>query len=146
MREGVSTGTLRCEREEPNYLAPSYRWAIVRDALKAASLSTGNRRHPSSTGWEHDYGKPIPGDTCAGQYRTVNRWYERDQYDRDALIIVAWGSRSRTAIEQAVGTTRTDPRWNRQLGDLLEVVGSPRWPLNYLRSHAAARDTARAGN
>ncbi len=137
LREAATTGTQLCGTGEPRYLAPAYRWAIVADALKTASRSTGNGRHPSSDDWERDYGQPIPGDTCARQYSTVKRWYDRDQHDRDALTIIAWGTRPRSAIEQAAGTTRTDAQWNRQLGDLLEAVGSPRWPLNYLRSHAA---------
>jgi hypothetical protein len=146
LREAVTNGKRLCGTGESRYLAPAYRWAIVADALKTASRSTGTGRHPSSSDWERDYGQPIPGDTCARQYAAVKRWYDRDQHDHDALTIIAWGTRPRSAIEQTAGTTRTDPQWNRQLADLLDAVGSPRWPLNYLRRHATARQMAWTGN
>jgi hypothetical protein len=143
MREGATTRTRLCDTSEPQYLAPAYRWAIVRDALKAAYRGTGKgERHPSSGDWERQYGRPIPGDTCTRQYEAVNRWYGRDQQDLDALAVIAWGTRPRTAIEQAAGTTRTDQQWNRQLGDLLDALGNPGWPRNYLRRNTADRQTA----
>jgi hypothetical protein len=147
MREAATTSARLCETGEPRYLAPAYRWAIVRDALKTARRDTSTGRHPSSDNWARDYGQPIPGDTCARQYAAVDRWYGRDQHDHHALTVIAWGTRPHSAIEQAAGTTRTDQEWNRQLGDLLDAVGAPRWPLNYLRSHAnGARQPARTGS
>lgn len=146
LREAAATGNRPCGTGEPRYLAPAYRWAIVADALKTASRGTGNGRHPSSGDWERDYGQPVPGDSCARQYSIVKRWYDRDQHDHDALTIIAWGTRPRSAIEQAAGATRADSLWNRQLADLLDAVGSPRWPLNYLRRNATARQLAGTGS
>ena len=37
MRQVISDGTPGCAAEEPQYLAPSYRWALVRDALRSAA-------------------------------------------------------------------------------------------------------------
>jgi len=145
MRESVTTGRWLCERDEPRYLAPAYQWAIVHDALKLAYRGTGQGRHPQSADWERQYGQVIPGDTCARQFGTVNRWYDRDQQNRDALTAIAWGTRTRTAIEQAVGTTRSDEQWNRRLTDLLEAFGNPRWPHNYLRRRAPVHQSAGVG-
>jgi uncharacterized protein len=145
MREGVATGGWLCDHDEPQYLAPAYQWAIIHDALKLAYRGTSTGRHPQSEEWERQYGQPIPGDSCARQFGIVKHWSERAQQDRDTLAIIAWGSRSRSAIEQAVGVTRDDEQWNRRFSDSLEALGSPRWPGNYLRRQALVRQSAGAG-
>jgi hypothetical protein len=145
MREGVATGEWLCEHDEPQYLAPAYQWSVIHDALRLAYRGTSTGRHPQSEEWELRYGLPIPGDTCARQFSTVKRRSERAQQDHDALAIIAWGSRARSAIEQAVGTTRDDEQWNGRFGDSLEAFGSPRWPSNYLRRQALVRQPTGAG-
>jgi hypothetical protein len=144
MRESVTTERWLCDREEPQYLAPAYQWAIVHDALELAYRGASTDRHPDSYDWERQYGQPIPGDTCTLQFGAVSRWYDRDQQDRYAITSIAWGTRPRTAIEQAVGLTRDDEQWNQRLSDLLEALGSPRWPCNYLRHQAPARQSVGA--
>ena len=56
--------------------------------------------------------------------------------DRDALTIIAWGTRTPTAIEQTAGTTRSSEDWPQQLDAIIEPFDSPRWPANYLRRYA----------
>jgi uncharacterized protein len=140
MRQAAADGTPGCAAEEPQYLAPPYRWALIRDALRAAGPGEG--RHPRSGEWEDAYGQPVPGRTAAQQARTVARWAARDQRDSRAVAAVIWGTRPRPAIEQAVGCQAGDPGWAAQLAEMLTAFARTPWPRALLRrtpprSHAA---------
>jgi hypothetical protein len=138
MRQALAGGTLTCQDEEPQYLAPPYRWAPVRDALKPASRSGAAGRHPRSGEWEHTYGQPVPGGTASQQLRTVSRWYARDQRDAQVIITIIWGVRPHTAIEQAVGTRVGHDDWPAQLTEALGAFTQLAWPRNLLRRPTAA--------
>jgi hypothetical protein len=131
MRRAVADGTPGCVAEEPQYLAPPYRWALVRDALRAAAPGEG--RHPRSGEWEDAYGQRVPGRTAAQQARTVARWVARDQRDPRAVAAVIWGTRPRPAIEQAVGCQAGDPGWPAQLAEMLTAFARSPWPRALLR-------------
>ncbi|MCW2930964.1 MAG: hypothetical protein JWM19_1926 [Actinomycetia bacterium] len=142
MRQAVSDGTRACEPEEPLYLAPSYRWALVRDVLRAGG--DGEGRHPRSGEWERAYGTPIPGATGKDQLTAVTRWYARDQRDAQAVATVIWGTRPRTAIEQAVGCRAGDPGWPALLAGMLAAFTRTPWPRALLRrSPPRARATGK---
>jgi hypothetical protein len=57
-----------CERNEPQWLAPPYQWALVLDSLR-----TRHRRDPEAgpdprtAEWEAAYSRAIPGQSCADQ-------------------------------------------------------------------------------
>ena len=131
MRQAVADGTPGCAAEEPQYLAPPYRWALVRDALRTAVPGAG--RHPRSGEWERAYGQPVPGRTAAQQARTVARWHARDQRDTQGVAAVIWGARPRPAIEQAVGCRAGDPGWPAQLAETLTAFARSPWPRALLR-------------
>jgi uncharacterized protein len=134
MRRAVTDGTWLCQRAEPQYLAPAYRWALVLDALKRACRDGGHTgRHPQSREWERTYGQPIPGRDCAAQLAAVRRWHDRDQRDPALVAAVIWGIRQHTAIEQAVGTRAANDNWEHQLADTLGAFRALRWPRAYLR-------------
>ncbi len=132
MRQAISEGTRACEPEEPQYLAPPYRWALVRDVLRAADADGGGR-HPRSGEWERAYGRPVPGRTVSEQARVVTRWYARDRRDAQAVATVIWGTRPRTAIEQAVGCRADDPGWPAHLAEMLTAFARTPWPRALLR-------------
>jgi hypothetical protein len=138
MRQALAGQTLPCQNEEPQYLAPPYRWALVRDALKPASRSGAAGRHPRSGEWEHAYGQPVPGGTASQQLRTVSRWYARDQRDAQVITTIIWGVRPRAAIEQAVGTRAGHDDWPAQLAEALGTFTRLAWPRNLLRRPTAA--------
>jgi uncharacterized protein len=133
MRQAISDGTPGCAAEEPQYLALPFRWALVRDALRPVGADTDQGRHPRSEEWERTYGQPVPGRTASRQARVVTRWYARDQRDTHAVIAVIWGTRSHTAIEQAVGSRVGAPDWPAQLTDMLTAFAKTPWPLALLR-------------
>ncbi|MGH3249089.1 MAG: hypothetical protein ACRDOI_23185, partial [Trebonia sp.] len=120
-----------CAAEEPQYLAPPYRWALVRDALRTAAPGAG--RHPRSEEWERAYGQPVPGGSTAQQARAVNRRHARDQRDTLAVATVIWGTRPRTAIEQAVGCRHDDPGWRAALSEALAAFARSPWPATLLQ-------------
>jgi hypothetical protein len=132
----LAEGTRACEPEEPQYLAPPYRWALVRDALRPAHRSPPAGRHPRSSQWEREYGQPVPGATSKAQLNAVTRWYLRDQRDSQAITTSLWGSRPRSAIEQAVGTPAGSDDWPAQLAEVLEAFTRLAWPRNLLRRKA----------
>jgi hypothetical protein len=131
LRQAVAGTESGCAAEEPQYLAPPYRWALVRDVLRTAAPGTG--RHPRSEEWERTYGQPVPGGTVAQQARAVNRWHARDQRDTLAVATAIWGTRPRTAIEQAVGCRHDDPGWRAALADALTAFARSPWPATLLQ-------------
>jgi hypothetical protein len=145
MRQAVAGGTRACEPEEPQYLAPPYRWALVRDALRAACRKPGARCHPRSGEWERTYGQPVPGATSKAQLTAVTRWYLRDQRDHQATAAVLWGTRPRSAIEQAVGARAGSDDWPAQLAEALGAFTRLAWPRNLLRRPPAPASPAESG-
>ena len=133
MRQAIAEGTRACEPEEPRYLAPPYMWALVRDALRSARRSPAAGRHPRSSEWERAYGQPVPGATAKAQLNAVTRWYLRDQRDGQAVAVTLWGSRPRTAIEQAVGAHAGSDDWPAQFAEALGAFTRLQWPRNLLR-------------
>jgi hypothetical protein len=134
MRQTASGEPACAVAEEPAYLAPPYRWALVRDMLRPAYRDPDAGRHPRSAEWERDYGTPVPGATGKDQFIAVTRWYLRDQRDSRAVTVTVWGSRPRTAIEQAIGTPVGSDDWPAQLTEALEAFAPLSWPRGLLTS------------
>ena len=133
MRQAVADASWLCDREEPPYLAPPYRWVLVLEALQKACRDGQDGRHPRSREWERAYGRAIPGPDCAGQLAAVTRWHAGDQRDPAQLHAVAWGQRPAPALERAAGAKAGDPDWTERVASLLDVYVQPcRWPLDYL--------------
>jgi uncharacterized protein len=139
MRQVISDQTPECPAEEPEYLAPPFRWALARDALRSAASSPGAGRHPRSSEWEHACGQPIPGHTASQQARVVTRWYTRDQRDTRAVKTVIWGTRQHPAIEQAVGARAGNDDWLARLGEALTAFARLPWPRKLLVRPGASR-------
>jgi hypothetical protein len=142
MRQVISGGTPGCAGEEPQFLAPPYRWMLVRAALRTAP---DGARHPRSEEWERAYGEPVPGATAAQQLRVINRRYTRDQRDTQAIRIVIWGTRPRPAIEQAIGARAGNGDWPARLADALTAFARLPWPRKLLVRPDAAPGKAGAG-
>jgi uncharacterized protein len=135
MRQAVADGTWPCDREEPPYLAPSYRWVLVLEALQAARRDGQDGRHPRSADWEQAYGRGIPGPDGASQLAAVTRWHAAAQRDPAQLHAVAWGQRPGPALERAAGAKAGDHDWTERVACHLDVFVQPcRWPLDYLTS------------
>ena len=104
IRSRISRGSWLCQREEPKWLAPAYKWTLVLDALKSADRKNlGTGPHPRSSEWERTYGQAIAGDTCARQVGTVQRWYDSAQRDGWEVRAVAFGVDGVSGVERAVG-------------------------------------------
>jgi uncharacterized protein len=145
MRQVIGGRTPECAAEEPEYLAPPFRWALVRDALRSAASSAGAGRHPRSQEWEHTSGEPVPGATIARQLRAINRRYARDQRDTQAVTTVIWGTRPHPAIERAIGTQTGNDDWPARLADALTAFARLAWPPRLLTRPRAASGRVAAG-
>jgi uncharacterized protein len=134
MRAALDHGRWLCRQSEPQWLAPPYRWALVLDSLRALRhRDPAAGPHPRTSEWEAAYSRAIPGDSCASQLETVQRWYDADQRDHRQVQAVGYGTRPSGAIERAVGARATDPDWEQCLADALTAFRDCRWPLDYLR-------------
>jgi hypothetical protein len=137
MRAALDEDRWLCDRQEPQWLAPPYRWALVLDSLR-----TLHRRdpeagpHPRTPEWEVDYAHAIPGASCASQLETVQRRYDTDQRDYQQVRAVGFGTRPVSAIERAVGAHAADSDWEQRLADTLTAFPDCRWPLDHLRPAA----------
>jgi uncharacterized protein len=133
IRSRVSRGSWLCQREEPKWLAPAYKWTLVLDALKAADRKNpGAGPHPRSSEWERAYGQAITGDTCARQVGTVQRWYDGAQRDDWEMRAVAFGVDIPSDVEKAVGARAEDDDFEDRLTGYLDQFVDCRWPRLYL--------------
>jgi hypothetical protein len=137
IRSRMSRGVWLCQREEPKWLAPAYKWTLVLDAVKSFDRKTpGAGPHPRSAEWERTYGQVIVGDTCARQVGTVQRWYDAAQRDAWEVRAVAFGVDSPSAIEVAVGASAEDDDFEERLTGHLDQFVDCHWPGLYLTGHA----------
>jgi hypothetical protein len=97
----------------------------------------GGGPHPRTAEWEAAYSRGIPGQTCASQLETVQRWYDADQRSQQQLRGVAFGTRPASAIEHAFGARAGDQDWEQRLADALAAFRECRWPLDYLHPDIA---------
>ncbi|MBO0805299.1 MAG: hypothetical protein J2P25_19750, partial [Nocardiopsaceae bacterium] len=133
-------GQSRCPPEEPQWLAPACEWDGIASWLSAAVAEGVAGRHPRSEEWESVHGRTIPGDSCADQYATVSGWHDR-AWNQDARrrALTIWGHGSPSAIEDAVGSRTSSPRWRDRAGQVLdEAFDLPGWVLRYLAPRTAA--------
>jgi DNA helicase HerA-like ATPase len=133
IRARIARGSWLCQREEPKWLAPAYKWTLVLDALKAADRKNpGAGPHPRSLEWERTYGQAITGDTGARQVGTVQRWYDGAQRDGWEVRAVAFGVDGNSAVEGAVGAQAEDDDFEERLTGYLDQFVDCRWPRLYL--------------
>jgi DNA helicase HerA-like ATPase len=133
IRAGLDERRWVCDREEPHWLAPAYQWAPVVEELRLAyQADPGAPRHPRSPQWESAHGRPIPGHTCALQLETAQAWLHDAVRDRAELEIIAFGARSPSAIETALGARRGDRDFDQRLARSLDYFTDCPWPLTYL--------------
>ncbi|MEG3635654.1 ATP-binding protein [Micromonospora palythoicola] len=131
-----------CARQETGFLAHRYRWAVLRDELRAevnrAAPEAG--RSARSTEWARQYGVDVPGDTVAEQFAAVSTWFDADQRDHTAGRILAFGSRTPSVIETAVGVRRDAPSWPGRLAEAIDThFAACRWPMPLLRGENEGR-------
>jgi uncharacterized protein len=126
-----------CAREEPQWLAPAYRWALIADSLRGHERDhPGTGPHPRTTEWEAIYGRAIPGSTCAEQLRPVLRWDTAARRDQQRARTTVLGAHPRSVIEQAVGARLSDPDWDDSLTAALAEFPGTSWPLDLLKPPA----------
>ena len=133
IRSRLSRESWLCQREEPKWLAPAYKWTLVLDALKSADRKNpAAGPHPRSAEWERTYGQVIAGDTAARQVGTVQRWHDGAQRDGWEVRAVAFGVDSPASIERAAGACAVDDDFEERLTGYLEHFIDCRWPRLYL--------------
>jgi hypothetical protein len=96
MRVALDEQRWLCERREPRWLAPAYRWVLLLDDLRAHDRDhPGAGPHPSTANWEAAYARIIPGDSCDGQVQAIQRWHDTAQRDQQQTRAVALGTHQR---------------------------------------------------
>ena len=130
-----------CTEQEPQFLAPPFKWTYVREALKQAI----GGRHPDSDLWESTYGHLVPGATAVRQLQAVNRWCFKGRRDRRAVGAVVWGGCAHPVIERAVGAPADTPEWRAQLAEMLAAFATMSWPREMLNHTPVYTLTGDAG-
>jgi uncharacterized protein len=126
-----------CTREEPQWLAPAWRWALVLDSLLSHDRDhPGAGPHPRTAEWEAACGRTIPGSTCAQQLEAVRHWDAAARRDQRRVRTTLFGLHTPSAIEQAAGASASDPDWDIRLADALADFPGSHWPLDQLRPPA----------
>jgi hypothetical protein len=129
-----------CHQQEPEWLAPPYRWALALDSLRAQHRrDPESGPHPRTAEWEATFSRAIPGQNCASQLETVQRWLDTDQRNQQEVRAVGYGPRRVSAIEQAVGARAGDPDWEQCLAGALTAIQDCSWPLDLLRPAGTGR-------
>ncbi len=124
-----------CAKQEPGFLAHPYRWAVLRDDLRAeaSGAAPGAGRSARSAEWARRYGVDVPGRTLADQLAAVSTWFDTDQRDRDACRVATLGSRTPSLIETAVGVGCDALSWPDRLAETVDAhFAACRWPVRIL--------------
>ncbi|SCG66425.1 ATP-binding protein [Micromonospora halophytica] len=132
-----------CAQQETEYLAHRYRWAVLRDDLRAEvdAAPAGAGRSARSAEWARRYGVEIPGRTVREQFDAVSALFDVDQRDRAACRVVALGSRTPSLIETAVGAAYDTPSWPDRLTEAVDThFADCRWPTRVLAAGRYARE------
>jgi len=134
MRAALDEGRWACDAHEPQWLTPAWQWAGLLDELRTCDRDhPGAGPHPRTPELEARYSRAIPGRTCAEQAATVQRWHDAAQRDPDTLRAVAFGVRSPSAVERAVGARAADADWDQRLADALTDFPHSSWAPGQLR-------------
>ena len=135
MRAALDEGRWACDAHEPQWLAPAWQWAGLLDELRTWDRDHPDAGpHPRTQELEARYSRAIPGRTCAEQAAAVQRWHEAAQRDPGTLRAVAFGVRSPSAVERAVGARTTGADWDQRLADALADFPDSSWALEQLRA------------
>jgi hypothetical protein len=136
MRAAIHDQQFLCSPEEPTWVAPAYRWALVLDSLRIRERDhPGAGPHPSTAEWAGQYGRTVTGSSCVEQFATVQRW--DDQARRGHQVhLIAYGSGAPSAVEQAVGARASDPDWTQRCIAALEDFSDCPWALDVFRPPA----------
>jgi hypothetical protein len=138
MRAALGEDRWLCDRQEPQWLAPPYEWALVLDSLRALHQRDPSAGpDPRTAEWEAAYARAIPGQTCASQLEAVQRWHDAGQRGQQQVHAVAHGIRPASALEHAVGARAGDQDWGQRLADALTACRDCRWALDHLRPAAS---------
>ncbi|MEV4481406.1 ATP-binding protein [Micromonospora coxensis] len=124
-----------CAPQEIDFLAHRYRWAVLRDELRAeaAAAPADAGRSAHSAEWARRYGVEIPGRTVREQLAAVSTLFDVDQRDRTAYRGVAFGARAPSVIETAVGAEYGTPSWPERLTEAVDThFADCRWPARVL--------------
>ena len=113
------------------YPAAPYRWELVRYAL-ANDGGPFNCPHPRTAEWERQFRRRIPGMTRREQYADVEAWLETDRRNPVVRAAVAFGRRTPSAVESAIGATVDGDDWTALFETALSQFVDCDWPLIHL--------------
>jgi uncharacterized protein len=139
MRAALDEQRWLCERREPRWLAPAYRWVLLLDDLRAYDRDhPGAGPHPCTARWEAVYARAVPGGSCDGQVQAVRRWHDAAQRDQQQVRAVTFGTWQPSALEQTIGARANDPDWEQCLADALTAFPDSSWAVGQLRPAGSA--------
>jgi hypothetical protein len=143
---GQLAGATTCTKEEPEWLAPPFRWCLVWDAFKQLVRDQPDApRHPRTAEWEQRYGHRLVGENAAAQLDLVQQWYHEDEQDTQARHDVFFGTYEPSAVQQVVGVATSSTQWPARLERALANFHRARWAGRYLRNPPIEPSTPTGG-
>lgn len=131
---GLPGHSLPCDREEPQWLATPYRWAIVIEELETAVRSNPRYgAHPRTSEWNTYNKSHIPYEQCHKQLAFVQTLQDADQQDLVAILNITYGAKNRSVLEMAIGAERDSPNWSSRRDQALNNFVQCAWPSRYLK-------------
>ncbi|BCJ74516.1 hypothetical protein CS0771_40600 [Catellatospora sp. IY07-71] len=125
-----------CAADDYAHLAAVYRWVGIKAYLEEGPAD--GPRDPRTGAWERDTGRRIPGETRREQRAAVIALRDLAHADVAACDLVAYGALRPSALETALGATRTDPAWTRHVELALPVLLDAAWLPDLLSGRGPA--------
>ena len=133
IRSRMARGSWLCQREEPKWLAPAYKWTLVLDALRSADRRT---RAPARTRGARNGSGPTGRRSPAIPVHA--RWERCSDGTTGRSVTAGRCGPSRSAwtvvsgVERAVGASAEDDDFEERLTGYLDQFVDCRWPRLYL--------------
>ena len=137
-----------CPAPDSRWLARPCRWSMLLRQLEAQTAAAGAAAppHPHTALWAGQYGRTIPGSTCAEQLAAVRTWNDTawSQLSTLSRRALAFGVHTPSAIEEAVGCQAGKPQWRGRLAAAMAATFTDgKWIMLWL---AARRASPKPGN
>ena len=117
---GRLDGQTVCAAEEPQFLAPAYRWSPIVDILR--ELPPDEPADDRAAEWQARLGRPVLGRTIGEQTEAAQFWMDTDVADPALRRAVLLGRDSPSPIEAAIGVGQASPDWTTRLNLVLPEV------------------------
>lgn len=118
------------EDDDYVYVSTLDQWFAIRSYILETPFDAP--LDPRTSEWERQTGRMIPGATRTEQLDVVDEYLKLAEADITGRELVTFGAVRPSALERAIGTETTDPRWVKQVQQAVTAFPNVRWIQSYL--------------